>query len=254
MVITFLGTGTSQGVPVITCECNVCSSQDVRDNRLRTSVLVEVNHKTLVIDTGPDFRQQMLVNRVNRLDAVLLTHKHKDHIAGLDDIRAYNFKQKKAMPIYADIHTLEALKQEFAYVFAAHRYPGIPEVVLHEIDEQPFLIEELSITPIPVLHYKMPVLGFRIENFAYITDASFIPPTSMERLQDLDVLVLNALRRESHISHFTLAQALELIALLKPRQAYLTHISHHLGLYADVMQELPKGVYLAYDTLKVTSA
>lgn len=251
MRLTFLGTGTSQGVPVIACQCRVCTSADVRDQRLRASVLFEVAGKTFVVDTGPDFRQQMLRQRVMHLDAVLFTHRHKDHIAGLDDVRSFNFKQQAKMPVYADEATYRQLTREFAYIFDGTNYPGIPQLEVYTITDEPFVVDGVDVTPIPVLHYKMPVLGFRIGNTAYITDASYIPPTSMELLQGLDLLVLNALRKETHISHFNLEQALAIVDQLRPRRAYFTHISHLMGLHADVQPELPPHVHIAHDGLTV---
>jgi phosphoribosyl 1,2-cyclic phosphate phosphodiesterase len=249
--ITFLGTGTSQGVPVIACECTVCHSPHLEDKRLRCAVWLEVLGKSLVIDTGPDFRQQMLTHNVRHLDAVLLTHRHKDHVAGLDDVRSYNFKSQAVMPLFADALTIEGLKREFEYIFDGTNYPGIPRIEIHEIDEEPFLACQVPVTPIPVLHHQMPVLGFRIGNFAYVTDANYIPPASIERLHGLEVLVLNALRRTPHISHFTLDEALAVVEQLQPKQAYFTHISHYLGLHHEVSQELPPNVYLAYDGLTI---
>lgn len=248
MKITVLGTGTSQGIPVIACSCPVCTSTDPRDNRLRCAVLLEQDDTRVVIDTGPDFRQQMLRQRVMSLDAVVLTHLHKDHIAGLDDVRAFNFRQNKSMPVYADAITLKQLHQEFPYVFDGSNYPGIPKIDLHEIaDSQPLRIGSLQLQPIPVLHHKLPVNGFRVGGFAYVTDASYIPEHSMRMLQGLDVLVLNALRREKHIAHFNLSEALEVVSILKPKQAYFTHISHLMGTHAAVSQELPPHVAIAYD-------
>jgi phosphoribosyl 1,2-cyclic phosphate phosphodiesterase len=247
--ITFLGTGTSQGVPVIACECAVCRSADPRDQRLRCAVLIEQDGRNLVIDTGPDFRQQMLRVQAKRLDAVLFTHHHKDHLAGMDDIRAFNFRQGTPMDIYANSITIGALHKEFSYVFADEKYPGVPSVVVHEIEREPFEAAGFAITPIPVMHHRLPVLGFRIGRFAYVTDANHIAPSSMALLRGLDVLVLNALRREAHISHFTLEEAIEVVTELQPRQAYFTHMSHVLGLHADIDAELPAGVALAYDGL-----
>ncbi|MCS6904530.1 MAG: MBL fold metallo-hydrolase [Bacteroidia bacterium] len=251
MKVIFLGTGTSQGIPVIACNCAVCTSTDSKDKRLRSSILVEDNNLTFVIDTGPDFRQQMLRAKVKRLDAVLFTHKHKDHTAGLDDVRAFNFRQAQAMPIYADALTLSGIEQEFSYIFEDNKYPGIPQLEIHIIDHRPFYLRDLLITPVPVLHHKMPVLGFRIHNFAYVTDANYIPPSSMELLQNLDILVLNALRHEKHISHFTVSEAIEIIQLLKPKKAYLTHISHLLGKHEEENRKLPPNIELAYDELEL---
>jgi phosphoribosyl 1,2-cyclic phosphate phosphodiesterase len=213
--------------------------------------MVEWKNKVIVIDAGPDFRQQMLTNHVKKLDAILLTHLHKDHIAGLDDVRAFNFKQKKPMDIFADALTIQQVKNEFPYVFDGTDYPGIPQMNMHLIDDNPFVLDDIEIIPIPVLHYKLPVYGFRIDNFAYITDASYIPESSMQRLQNLEVLIINALRYEKHYSHFNVAEALEIVEKLKPKRAYFTHISHNLGLHEEVEASLPHHVFLAYDTLKI---
>ncbi len=252
MKVTFLGTGTSQGVPVIMCQCEVCQSSDPRDKRLRTSVLIEGNDgRKVVIDTGPDFRQQMLRVAPNRLDAVVFTHAHKDHIAGLDDVRPFNFFTKQDMPVYATPDVQEALKREFYYVFEAVKYPGIPRVDLHTISNQFFEAAGIGFLPVQLLHHKLPVLGFRISNFAYITDANYIEPQELEKLKGLDILVINALRKETHVSHFNLEQALAIIAQLKPKQTYLTHISHQLGLHAVEEASLPDGVFIAYDGLSL---
>ena len=251
--VTFLGTGTSQGVPVITCQCPVCTSEDSRDTRFRSSVHIRANGMNLVIDTGPDFRQQMLRYRARSLDAVLFTHEHKDHIAGLDDVRAFNFAQGKAMEIYCTDQVATALKREYHYVFSGDNYPGIPQLHLNRIENRAFSIQGLDILPIQVLHYKMPVLGFRIGDFTYITDAKSIPEGEREKIKGSKVLVLNALRKHEHISHFTLDQAVQVADELGVEQAYFTHISHYLGLHEEVERELPKGMNLAYDglTLKV---
>lgn len=251
MKVIILGSGTSQGVPLITCQCKVCSSNDPRDNRLRCSILIEHRDQTIVIDTGPDFRQQMLRAKVKKLDAVVFTHSHKDHIAGMDDIRAFNYSQKRDMDVYASQDVEEALKREFFYVFMTEKYPGVPSVQLHTIRNESFQIADVQLQPIAVWHHKMPVFGFRIGNFAYITDANLIPAQEMEKLQGLDILILNALRKESHISHFNLEQALEIIDQLKPKKAYLTHISHQFGLHAEEEALLPHNVFLAYDGLEL---
>ncbi|MCX8142796.1 MAG: MBL fold metallo-hydrolase [Bacteroidia bacterium] len=253
MELIFLGTGTSQGVPLIACDCNVCTSQDSKDKRLRSSVLVRTSQTTLVVDTGPDFRQQMLRENVKVLDAVLFTHEHKDHIAGLDDVRAYNFILKKKMPVYATKRVINALQREFYYIFNDEKYPGIPEIDIHLIDNQAFYIQDIHIQPVELLHYKLPVLGFIFnQRLAYITDANYISPPEKNKLKNLDVLIINALRREKHISHFTLQEALDIIQELQPKKAYLTHISHQLGTYKEVSKELPQNVFLAYDGLKIT--
>ena len=266
MRVTFLGTGTSQGVPVIGCTCEVCQSLDYRNKRLRTSILVEVPQKisedglhrspveiqTFVIDTGPDFRQQMLREQVKRIDAVLFTHAHRDHTAGLDDVRAYNFIQQMDMPVYGTQPVLDQLKLEYAYAFAKQYYPGIPRLTFIPIDNTEFVINGVAITPLPVLHLHLPVLGFRIKNFSYITDAKSIPAETIEKLQGTEVLVLNALQREQHISHFNLKEALDMVEKIKPTQAYFTHISHKLGLHADVSKELPADVGLTFDGMQLT--
>lgn len=249
MKVVFLGTGTSQGIPVVACDCKVCQSNDRHDKRLRSSLLVEVDGKTLVIDTGPDFRQQMLRAHVKKLDAVLFTHEHKDHIAGLDDIRSFNWIQKRPMDVYAEEQVIKALQQEYAYVFADEKYPGIPEMVLHPIDETPFAVDGLEVIPIRAMHYKLPILGFRIKNMAYITDANFIPEKEYDKLYHLDVLILNALRKQKHISHFTLSEAIEVAHKIKARQTYFTHISHVMGYHFEVNKELPNHMALAYDEL-----
>ncbi|MFQ3214402.1 MAG: phosphoribosyl 1,2-cyclic phosphate phosphodiesterase [Marivirga sp.] len=251
MIITFLGTGTSQGVPVIACECAVCSSVDFRDKRLRTSIHIQIDNKSLVVDTGPDFRCQMLRERINHLDAVLFTHAHKDHTAGLDDVRSYNFKQKYDMPVYGRHDVLEQLQQEFSYIFASNKYPGVPRVVLHKIENKPFTVQGIDILPIDVLHYKLPVFGFRIKDFTYITDVNSISDVEKEKIKGSKVLVLSALQKEDHISHFNLYQAIDLINELNIPQAYLIHMSHRLGLHAAIETELPAHINLAYDGLKI---
>lgn len=251
MKVTFLGTGTSQGVPMIGCKCAVCTSADSKDNRLRSSVAVNINDTQIVIDTGPDFRYQMLRSKITHIDAVLYTHSHKDHIAGLDDIRAYNYFQGSAIDIYANAETIDAIKREFPYIFADFKYPGIPELDIHEITNHTFDVKGVAIVPISVLHYKMEVYGFRFGKFTYITDANYISEEELEKIKGTEVLVLNALRHEPHISHFSLSQALELIDTLQPKSAYLTHISHQLGRHQDVTDNLTANVHLAYDGLEL---
>lgn len=253
MKIRFLGTGTSQGVPVIACDCEVCTSKDVHDNRLRSSILIELdNGRNIVIDTGPDFRYQMLRDGVKHLDAILMTHSHKDHIAGLDDVRAFNYQQQEAITIYSNTATLEALQREFYYAFSAIKYPGVPQLELKEIQPlDSFTILETKILPFEVLHYKMPVLGFRIGNFAYITDAKTVSEESRSALEGVEVLVVNALQESAHISHFTLGEALQFIAEINPKKAYLTHISHRFGTHEYIQSILPENVFPAYDQLCV---
>jgi len=252
MKLTFLGTGTSQGIPVIGCDCEVCRSEDPKDDRLRTSAMITVDGRNYVFDTGPDFRQQMLREKPENVDAVVFTHEHKDHIAGMDDIRPFNFKTRQPLNIYAHPRVQEALKREYHYVFSDNKYPGVPEVNVHTIKkDQNFSINGTKFIPIEVMHYKLPVLGFRVHDVAYITDANYIDETEKAKLKDLDVLVINALRKEQHISHFNLEEAIELVDELKPKRAFFTHISHLMGRHADVSKELPPHVAIAYDGLEV---
>lgn len=251
MIVTFLGTGHSQGIPVIACDCAVCQSKDPKDTRLRTSVHVEAKGLSLVIDTGPDFRQQMLRENIRRLDAVLFTHQHKDHIAGLDDVRSFNFKQQRPMPVYGNYETLAQIKRDFYYAFGDNTYPGVPQLELVEILNREFQIGELKILPIDVLHYNMQVYGFRIGSFTYITDANYISDEEKEKALDSDVLVLNALFRKNHYSHFSLEQAVALAQELNARKTYFVHMSHKMGLHAEIMRELPENIELAYDGLKI---
>lgn len=247
--ITFLGTGTSQGVPVIGCNCEVCLSDNPKDNRLRSSILVETKGKAICIDTGPDFRQQMLREKVQKLDAVVYTHEHKDHTAGMDDVRAFNFKQKKPMDLFVDENVEACLKKEFSYAFAENPYPGVPQLNLNRVVNKAFKVHDVNFTPIRLMHYKLPIFGYRIGNFAYCTDVNYIAPEEKEKLKGLDVLVITALRKEKHISHFNLEEALSLIDELKPKKTYLTHISHLLGKDEDIAKELPSNVELGYDGL-----
>lgn len=249
MKIVVLGSGTSQGIPVIACTCRVCQSDNINDKRLRSSVLVETSQTRVVIDAGPDFRQQMLREKVSNLDAILITHCHKDHIAGLDDVRSFNYLQGKPMDIYASERDQLAIRQEFAYAFHENPYPGVPEFNMITLPEEPFMINDFKIIPLEAMHMRMKVFGFRIGDFSYITDANFIPEATIGLLRGTKIMVLNALRKEPHISHFNLTQALEIIRLVCPEKAYLTHISHMMGLHEEVMQELPENVFLAYDGL-----
>lgn len=249
MRITFLGTGTSQGVPVIACECRTCLSEDSYDKRLRTSLLLENDNINLLFDAGPDFRQQMLREHVTKLDSILLTHEHKDHIAGLDDVRAFNYKSQDAIDIWAEDRVKKALKKEYSYVFSEYQYPGVPKMRLNDITEAGFRIGDIDVLPIRVYHYRLPVFGFRIGNFAYITDANYIPEESKEKLFGVKYLVINALRKEKHISHFSLRESIGIIREISPKKAFLTHISHQMGLHEEVSKELPAGIFLAYDGL-----
>lgn len=250
MKITLLGTGTSQGIPVITCDCHVCTSTDSRDNRLRCSVLISENGKNYCIDSGPDFRQQMLRAGVKTLSGILFTHEHKDHIAGLDDVRAFNFREERDMNIYCTGRVETALRREFFYAFEENKYPGVPSLNLISIDSNPFLLEdELEIIPIEVMHHKMPVLGFRIGDFTYITDAKTVSEDEKKKIVGSKVLIVNALRTQEHISHFNLEEALAFIAEVKPEKAYLTHISHLFGTHEEIQAMLPENVFPAYDGL-----
>ena len=251
MKITFLGTGTSQGIPVIACRCNVCTSENTKDKRLRSSILIETDGNTIVIDTGPDFRQQMLREDVRSLDAVLFTHAHKDHVAGLDDVRSFNFISKKPMDVFCSSQVLESLKKEFSYIFSGVEYPGIPKININIIDDSMFYINQTKIIPIKALHYKLPVLGFRIKDFVYLTDLSTISEKEKKKMYNADLIVLDSLRKEPHISHLCLEESLELLKELKPRKAYLIHISHLMGLNDAVNKELPENVQLSFDGLKI---
>lgn len=254
MRITFLGTGTSQGVPIIGCTCNVCRSLDFKNKRLRSSIhIVTDNEDSLIVDSGPDFRQQVLRERIVALDGILFTHQHKDHTAGLDDIRGFYFlNNQKPINLYGTEAVFNQLKQEFNYMFVEDKYPGVPSVNLHEVSKNNvFKINNTPFTPIHVWHKNLPVMGYRVGNFAYITDANKIDQDQLKKLNGLDVLVINALQKTPHQSHFTLEEALEIIKILKPKQAYLTHISHRLGLHKEVEKELPQNVSIAYDGLQI---
>ena len=249
MIVTFLGTGTSQGIPVIACDCEVCISENPKDNRLRTSVLIEVENQTIVIDTGPDFRQQMLRGNVQKLDAIVFTHQHKDHVAGLDDVRAFNHKFQKDIDLYCTAEVEEALIREFPYVFSTYKYPGVPEVKIHNIKNEPFTISGVEVLPIEALHYKLSVFGYRIKDFVYLTDVSFVSEREKKKMKGAEVIVLDALRKTPHISHFTMEQAVELLEELKPKQGYLIHISHLMGKHNEVIKELPNFIKPAHDGL-----
>lgn len=253
MKVSFLGTGTSQGVPVINCSCAVCNSLDYRDKRLRTSLLVQNGSKRVVIDCGPDFRQQALMNRIVRLDAIVFTHEHKDHVGGLDDIRPFNYFQEGAIPVYASPRVIEHLKLEYPYIFTEYQYPGIPKIRIIEMDGKPFNTAGIDFTPIQVKHHKLPVWGYRIKDFTYITDANFISESEKTKIIGSKILVINALQLKPHISHFNLEQAIEMVAEFKPDSAYFTHISHRLGLHQEISSKLPDNIHLAYDglTLKI---
>ncbi|MDP4283570.1 MAG: MBL fold metallo-hydrolase [Bacteroidota bacterium] len=249
--ITFLGTGTSGGVPMIACSCRVCTSTNIKDKRLRSSILVQSKTTTLVVDTTPDFRTQMLREDVKKLDAVIFTHPHKDHIAGLDDIKAYNYFQQKTMEVYANTLTQEALRREFHYIFEKDKYPGIPSVNLNTISDKTFMVGDIPVTPILVFHSNMPVLGFRFGDFTYITDANRIDKVEKEKIRGSKVLVLNALRKTEHISHFSLGEAIGIVEELEIPNAWFTHISHQLGLHEEINNELNPGMKLAWDGLKL---
>lgn len=251
MKVTFLGTGTSQGVPVIACQCRVCLSANPRDKRLRSSILVEQEGTSVVIDSGPDFRYQMLRAGVKRIDGLVFTHEHKDHIAGMDDIRAFNYVNKSKVNVYATTRVQQALHREFPYVFDDFKYPGVPEIEMHTIHDGLFRIGSLEILPVEVLHYRLPVNGYRIGDFTYITDANHIPEKAFEQIRGSKVLVLNALRREPHVSHFTLDEAIEIVEKVNPEKAYFTHISHQLGLNDEVDAELPDKVQCAWDGMVI---
>ena len=251
LTITFLGTGTSSGVPMVACDCGVCKSNDPKDQRLRSSILVQSSKTSFVVDTTPDFRYQMLREQVKKLDAVLYTHPHKDHIAGLDDVKAFTFVSGNAMEIFANELTQEALKREFYYIFTDKKYPGIPQVNINTIDLTPFSIGDIPVIPILVWHLNMPVLGFRFGDFTYITDANRMEETEKEKVKGSKTLIINALRHKKHLSHFTLDEAINLVQELNVPHAYFTHISHQLGKHQQINSELPNGVELAYDRMRL---
>jgi phosphoribosyl 1,2-cyclic phosphate phosphodiesterase len=251
MKVTFLGTGTSQGVPIICCECKVCRSVNPKDNRLRSSILIESDSAKIIIDSGPDFRQQLLRIGLKSLDAVVFTHEHKDHIAGLDEVKAFNFFNQIRMPVYASPRVQDALRREFAYIFSEDKYPGVPEIDLYTVEDAPIKIKDIELLPIDVIHYRLPIKGYRIKDFTYITDANYISDQEKKKIKGSKTIVINSLRKQEHVSHFTFQQAIDLMLELKPEKAYFTHISHQLGLHDEVSKELPDFIELAYDGLQI---
>jgi phosphoribosyl 1,2-cyclic phosphate phosphodiesterase len=251
MKVIFLGTGTSQGIPVVACDCKVCKSNDPKDKRLRSSILIQHSGVNVVIDSGPDFRYQMLRENVTHLEAIIFTHEHKDHTGGLDDIRSFNYMSKRPIDVYAEERVQQALKREYAYIFETNKYPGVPEVTLHTIDEKPFEVAGIKVIPIRLLHHRLPILGFRIGNFAYLTDIKYISEQEKAKLAGCKYLVVSGLRKENHISHFSIDEAIGLIQEIKPDFGYITHISHQLGFHREVEKELPAGIFLAYDRLAI---
>ena len=249
--ITVLGTGTSQGVPVVACDCRVCRSNHPRDQRLRTSVMIETKDNTIVIDAGPDFRQQMLRENVKKVDALLITHNHKDHTGGLDDVRAVNWILKKPREVFARDSVLRSIKKDFDYAFEEEKYPGVPQINLHKITNKPFEVRGEHIIPINAMHGQLPVFGFRIGDFSYLTDSSIIKPEELDKMKGSRCIIINALRKEKHYSHFNLEEAIEILQYLKPEKGYLTHISHQMGLHEEISKELPAGIELAYDGLEI---
>lgn len=246
MKITFLGTGTSTGIPQIGCKCTVCQSTNELDKRMRASAMIEIDGKRIVIDAGPDFRAQMLKHKVNSVDAILVTHEHYDHIGGMDDVRPLGL-----VDVYAEIRVLNQIRNSMPYCFSTSKYPGVPRLELHSIDENKFTVHNIDIEPIRILHAKLPILGYRIQNFAYITDLKTIGETSLEKLKNLDLLVINALRKEIHISHITLDEAIALAQKIGAKKTYFTHFSHDIGLHNEVTTLLPPNIYMAYDGLVI---
>lgn len=262
MVITFLGTGTSQGVPVIACNCAVCHSINQRDKRLRTSALITDSiGNNILVDIGPDFRAQMLAHNVQHLEAILITHAHRDHVGGIDDIRPFNWVQQRNMDIYANTEALQSIKHDYHYIFDYHQYPGLPEATLHDVSHcQPFQVGLVTVTPIRGMHKDLPVLGYRFDeqpdtapstSLAYLTDMNHIEPDELQKLKGLNLLVINALRQKKHFSHFCLEEALDVIYQCRPQKAYLTHMSHEMGFHDEVDNTLPNNIHLAYDNLKI---
>lgn len=253
--LTFLGTGTSQGVPMVACPCRVCRSDNPRDKRLRSSVMIESERTRIIIDAGPDFRYQMLREGVTNIDAILLTHEHKDHTGGIDDVRAFNYFQSRPVDIFATERVGHVVRKDFDYAFSEIRYPGVPEINLHTIKPGcPFRVGELDIVPVSGLHYRLPVTGFRIGRMAYLTDFNRIEDSEIDKLRGLEVLVLNALRHEKHLSHFNVEQAVEVARRVGATQTWFTHMSHQIGLYTEIHDELPAGIHYAYDGLKIEIA
>ena len=251
MKVTVLGTGTSQGVPVVACDCKVCSSKNPKDKRLRTAILVETSDNTIVIDAGPDFRQQMLREKVKKVNAVFITHNHKDHTGGLDDVRAFNWILKQPMEVFARESVLKSIKKDFDYAFEEEKYPGVPQINLNTIENKPFTVNGEKILPIDALHAQLPVFGFRIGDFSYLTDASFLTDEELDKMKGSKYIIINALRKEKHYSHFNVEEAVDLLQYLKPEKGFLTHISHQMGLHEEINKELPPGIELAYDGLKL---
>lgn len=252
MKITVLGSGTSQGVPVIACECDVCSSNDQKDKRLRCSIMITENGQNFVIDTGPDFRQQMLRHNVKTLRAIIFTHEHKDHVAGMDDVRAFNYREQRDMEVFCSFDVEEALRREFHYVFSNEKYPGVPTVKLNRVENKPFRLPDgPTLIPIEVMHYMLPVFGYRIGDFTYITDAKTISDTEKEKVKGTKILIVNCLHKSPHISHFNLEESLAFIKEINPEKAYLTHISHLFGKHDEIIKELPENVFIAYDGLEI---
>jgi len=247
--VTFFGSGTSQGIPVIGCDCPVCRSADSKDSRLRSSVLVEYCGKRLLVDAGPDFRQQMLRAGSPRLDAILLTHSHIDHTGGLDDVRALNYIEQRSFPIFCEEDVMESLKKQYYYVFADNKYPGAPQFDVHKITSLPFSVEGVEVVPIRAMHYKLPILGFRFGDFAYVTDANYIPESEFEKLEGVKIFVVNTVKIGKHISHFSLPEALEVCKRVGAKESYLTHLSHLLPCHSELEKMLPPDVHPAYDNL-----
>jgi phosphoribosyl 1,2-cyclic phosphate phosphodiesterase len=247
--ITFLGTGTSQGVPVIACNCEVCRNGNKKDKRLRSSVMIEIEGKVIIIDAGPDFRYQLLREKVEKLDGILITHYHKDHIGGMDDVRSFNWLTKKPVDIYATLESQKVIRNDFFYAFEENAYPGTPSFNLHTVNRHKFNVKGIEVEPLEALHFKMPVLGFRIGDFAYLTDTNYLPVNTLKKLIGCKIIVLSALRKEKHVSHFNLEEATRILEFLRPEKAYLTHISHLMGLHEDTNRLLPEFIDLAYDQL-----